>query len=58
VIRLKNGSVIDADEAWEGKEGIWYRRRGVVALLDPAQVNSVERPTPTPSPSPSPTIQP
>ena len=52
VIRLKNGAVIDADEAWEGKEGIWYRRGGVVALLDPAQVKVVERPTSSPSPSP------
>ena len=53
IIRLKNGSVIDADEAWEGKEGIWYRRNGVVVLLDPAQVNAVEHPSAAPSPSPS-----
>jgi hypothetical protein len=53
-IRLRNGASIDADEAWEGKEGIWYRQRGVVALLDPAQIKSIDRPAPEPSPSPSP----
>lgn len=52
-IRLRNGASIDADEAWEGKEGIWYRQRGVVALLDPAQIKSIDRPAAEPSPSPS-----
>jgi hypothetical protein len=52
-IRLRNGASIDADEAWQGKEGIWYRQRGVVALLDPAQIKSIDRPAPEPSPSPS-----
>jgi hypothetical protein len=52
-IRLQNGATIEADEAWKGPEGIWYRHRGVVALLDPAQVKSIERPTPSTSPSPS-----
>jgi hypothetical protein len=55
-IRLMNGATIEADEAWKGPEGIWYRYRGVVALLDPAQVKSIERPPP--SPSSSPTVQP
>jgi hypothetical protein len=53
-IRLHNGATIEADEAWKGPEGIWYRLRGVVALLDPAQVKSIERPT---APSPSPTAK-
>ena len=52
-IQLKNGSSIQADEAWEGAEGIWYRWHGVVSLLDRAQVKAIERPTPSPSPSPS-----
>ena len=29
VIRLTNGSRIEADEAWRTKEGVWYRRGGV-----------------------------
>lgn len=52
-IRLTNGAIIDADEAWKGPEGIWYRQQGVVALIDPSQVKSVERPPPAASPSPA-----
>lgn len=58
-IRLTNGTTLDAEEVWETKEGIWYRRRGLVTLLKRAQVKAFEKvapsPTPTPSPSPSPT---
>src|SRR5262249_42348979 len=53
-IRLTNGSSIEADEAWEGSEGIWYRRNGVVTLLDRKQVKSIDRPQPSPTASPSP----
>lgn len=42
-IRLTNGTTIEADEAWETGEGIWYRRRGVVTLLERAQVKAIER---------------
>jgi hypothetical protein len=42
-IRLTNGTAIEADEAWETREGIWYRRRGVVSLLDRDQVKAIER---------------
>ena len=43
VIRLSNGARIDADEAWRTKEGIWYRRSGVVTLLGANRVRSIER---------------
>ena len=43
VIRLSNGARIDADEAWRTKEGIWYRRSGVVTLLSANRVRSIER---------------
>jgi hypothetical protein len=49
-IRLTNGSTVEADEAWETGEGIWYRRRGVVTLLQRTDVKSIEKPTPVPSP--------
>jgi len=42
-IRLTNGTSVEADEAWETGEGIWYRRRGVVTLLERAQVKAIER---------------
>jgi hypothetical protein len=44
-IRLQGGNSIDADEAWQTKEGIWYRKGGMVALLDPKDVKSVEKRT-------------
>jgi hypothetical protein len=53
-IRLQNGAMIEADEAWKGPEGIWYRNRGLVALLDPTQVKSIEHPRPAPSPAATP----
>ncbi|MGH9968773.1 MAG: hypothetical protein ACREBG_13220 [Pyrinomonadaceae bacterium] len=54
LIRLTDGTSIEADEVWQTGEGIWYRRGNIVALLDPKQVKAIERVTPaTPSPSPS-----
>jgi hypothetical protein len=53
-LRLTDGSSIEADEAWQTGEGIWYRRRGIVTLLNPNQVKAIEKPAPaTPQPSPS-----
>ena len=50
-LRLTDGAVIEADEAWRAREGIWYRRGSILTLLDRARVRSVERlPAPTPSP--------
>jgi hypothetical protein len=52
-IQLTNGTSIEADEAWETGEGIWYRRLGVVTLIERDQVKAIEKPSPTPSPTPS-----
>ena len=59
VIRLHSGLTIEADEAWQTGEGIWYRKHGVVSLLDPKNVKAIERvspaaPQPSASSSPSP----
>ena len=43
VIRLMNGSAIKADEAWEDRNGIWYRQAGMVTLLKRSRVRSIER---------------
>jgi cytoskeletal protein RodZ len=43
VVRLTNGSRLEADEAWRTKEGVWYRRSGVVTLLSTSRVKSIER---------------
>ena len=59
-IRLTNGTAVEADEVWETGEGIWYRRHGVVTLLERDQVKAIERPSPASSPTPatSPTASP
>ena len=59
IIRLNDGARIQSDEAWQTREGIWYRRGSVIALLDPKQVRAIEKITPptvppaTPAASPS-----
>jgi len=45
-IKLYSGVSIEADEAWQTREGIWYRKGGMVALLDPKDVKSVEKRNP------------
>ena len=53
LIRLQTGTSIEAEEAWQTGEGIWYRKSGVVSLLDPKDVKAIEKAA-TPSPQPSP----
>ena len=48
-IRLTNGTTVEADEAWETGEGIWYRWRGVVTLLERNQVKAIEKAAPAAS---------
>jgi cytoskeletal protein RodZ len=53
LIKLQTGTSIEAEEAWQTGEGIWYRKSGVVSLLDPKDVKAIEK-APSPSPQPSP----
>ncbi len=58
-IRLTDGSSIEADEAWQTGEGVWYRKRGLLTLLNPDQVKTIEKLAPaTPLPSASQTPKP
>ncbi|HKG48085.1 MAG TPA: hypothetical protein VKB02_15220 [Pyrinomonadaceae bacterium] len=41
VIMLTSGGKIEADEVWRTKDGVWYRRNGMVTLLKRAQVKSI-----------------
>jgi len=43
VIWLTNGASIKADEAWEKKEGIWYRQAGMVTFLKRSRVRAIQR---------------
>jgi cytoskeletal protein RodZ len=55
IIKLDSGVTVEADEAWQTAEGIWYRRHGIVTLVDPSHVKSIDKvPTASPQPSVSP----
>ena len=41
VIMLTSGGKIEADEVWRTKDGVWYRRNGMVTLLKRAQVRTI-----------------
>ena len=41
VIMLTSGGKIEADEVWRTKDGVWYRRNGMVTLLKRAQVKAI-----------------
>lgn len=59
MIRLTNGTSVEAEEVWETGEGIWYRHRGVVTLLERNQVKAIDKKSPpTPSPSATPAASP
>jgi hypothetical protein len=58
VITLQTGATIEADEAWQTGEGIWYRRGSLVTVIDPKEVKAIERSKPQSAASPQPTASP
>jgi hypothetical protein len=53
IIRLNSGVTIEADEAWQTGEGIWYRKSSILTLLDPKDVKAIEKVAPQPQPTAS-----
>ena len=41
VIVLSSGGKIEADEVWRTKDGVWYRRNGMVTLLKRGEVKAI-----------------
>ena len=41
IIKMKDGSSLEADAAWEDKEGVWFRRSNVVSFVDKSRVESI-----------------
>src|SRR5688500_1512353 len=41
VIERTDGSTLDVDAAWEDKQGIWYRRSGLVSFVDSSRVKAI-----------------
>lgn len=46
-IRLVDGRAIEVEEAWEDKQGVWYRRDGITHLLERSRVRRIERDAPS-----------
>jgi soluble lytic murein transglycosylase-like protein len=42
-LKLKDGTTIEVDEAWEDSHGVWYRRGGVTYHVERALVEKIER---------------
>jgi hypothetical protein len=57
IIRLKDGAAVEADAVWEDKQGVWYRRGGLVSFVDPNRVAAITEPA-QPKPSPSDIVRP
>ena len=43
VILLTSGGRVEADEVWKTKDGVWYRRDGLVTLLKKNRVKAIVR---------------
>ncbi|MFL6231451.1 MAG: lytic transglycosylase domain-containing protein [Pyrinomonadaceae bacterium] len=41
-VLLKDGTAIEADEAWEDPQGVWYRQGGVTYLVGHERVKAIE----------------
>lgn len=41
VILLSSGGKIDADEVWRTRDGVWYRKNGIVTLLKSNRVKAI-----------------
>ena len=41
-LKLKDGTVIPVDNAWENTQGFWYQKNGVTYLVDRAKVRAIE----------------
>ena len=41
IIKMKDGSSVEADAAWEDKQGVWFRRSNVVSFVDKSRVESI-----------------
>ena len=52
VIQMNDGTPVVVDAAWEDGKGIWYRRGGLVSVVDRDKVKSISESVPRPTPAP------
>ena len=53
IIKMKDGSTVEADAAWEDAQGIWFRRSGLVSFVEKSRVEAITEPLKKPSPTES-----
>lgn len=41
VIKMKDGSTVEAEAAWEDSQGVWYRRSGLVSFVERSRVEKI-----------------
>ena len=49
IIKMKDGSTVEADAAWEDAQGVWFRRSGLVSFVEKSRVEAITEPQRKPS---------
>jgi hypothetical protein len=44
IIKMKDGTSVEADAAWEDAQGVWFRRSGLVSFVEKSKVESITEP--------------
>ena len=57
IIKMKDGSTVEADAAWEDAQGVWFRRSGLVSFVEKSRVESITEPQRKPAAAESKTPQ-
>lgn len=45
IIKMKDGSSVEADAAWEDSQGVWFRRSGLVSFVEKSRVEAITEAT-------------
>jgi hypothetical protein len=54
IIKMKDGSIVEADAAWEDAQGVWFRRSGLVSFVEKSRVEAITEPQKKPAESKTP----
>ena len=44
IIKMRDGSSVEADAAWEDAQGVWFRRSGLVSFVEKSRVEAIVEP--------------
>jgi membrane-bound lytic murein transglycosylase MltF len=44
-LKMKDGTLVSVDDAWESEQGVWYKQGGITRLLPRDRVKTIERGT-------------